>query len=158
VTVYSISPETLGTDADPLELGTHSPRGTYALVFRVPETAIEVGALGTCQFTPGGYIYVGSAFGSHGLRRLLRHRRVADGNHDTRHWHVDYLGGDPAVELVRVVCVTDADVECSVASALDSATPSGFGASDCDCESHLAGYDSVEKATSLTVSTLRSRM
>ncbi|KAB1196101.1 MULTISPECIES: DUF123 domain-containing protein [Haloferax] len=158
MTVYSLAPGDLGTDDDPVELDTRSPRGTYALVFRVPETTIEVGALGECELDAGGYVYVGSAFGPGGLRRVLRHRRVASGDHDARHWHVDYLGGHTDVELARVVCATDHDVECSVASALDAAALSGFGSSDCDCEAHLARFDDVETAASLVESVFRRKI
>ncbi|KAB1188284.1 MULTISPECIES: DUF123 domain-containing protein [Haloferax] len=158
MTVHSLDPGTLGTDDDPLDLDTRSPRGTYALVFSVPATTIDVGALGACAFSAGGYVYVGSAFGAGGLRRVLRHRRVAHGEHDARHWHVDYLGGHPDVELSRVVCVTGDDVECEVASALGSVAAAGFGSSDCDCEAHLSQFQDVETATSLVESAFRSKM
>ena len=158
MTVYSLAPETLGTDDDPLKLDTESPRGTYALVYRVPEATVDVGALGRCELASGGYVYVGSAFGTGGLRRLLRHRRVADGEHDTRHWHVDYLGGHPDVELVGVVCVVGQNVECAVASALDATAVSGFGSSDCACSAHLARFDDAQTATSLAVSAFRRKM
>ncbi|WP_411966662.1 GIY-YIG nuclease family protein [Haloferax sp. YSSS75] len=157
MTVHLHAPETLGTDDDPLELATESPRGTYALVYRVPETTVEVGALGPRELQSGGYVYVGSAFGTGGLRRVLRHRRVAAGEHDARHWHVDYLGGHPGVELSRVVCVVGRDVECAVASALEATAVSGFGSSDCDCTAHLARFDDIETATSLTVSAFRRK-
>ncbi|WP_416839877.1 GIY-YIG nuclease family protein [Haloferax sp. DFSO52] len=155
MTVHSISPDVLGTEDDPLKLGTQSPRGTYALVYRVPEITAEVGALGTFDLEAGGYVYVGSAFGSGGLRRVLRHRRVAAGEHDARHWHVDYLGGYPAVELDHAVCVVGTDVECAVADSLGTAALSGFGSSDCDCEAHLTRFEDVETASSLVEAVVR---
>ncbi|KAB1194088.1 DUF123 domain-containing protein [Haloferax sp. MBLA0076] len=158
MTVYSLEPDVLATGDDPLELDTEAPRGTYALVFAVPETTIEVGALGDCQFDAGGYVYVGSAFGTGGLRRVLRHRRVASGEHDARHWHVDYLGGTPDVELAHVVCVTEQNVECAVSSALDASALDGFGSSDCDCDAHLAVFENTETATSLAVAAFESKV
>ncbi|WP_148415628.1 DUF123 domain-containing protein [Haloferax sp. KTX1] len=161
-TVHSLDPAVLGTDADPLALDSRSPVGTYALVFDAPETTIEVGALGEHRLSAGAYVYVGSAFGTGGLRRVLRHRRVAAGDHDARHWHVDYLGGSPAVDLARVVCVTDRDVECAVAtelaSSLGAAGVDGFGSSDCSCDAHLARGDSVETAIPLVEEAFRSKM
>ncbi|ELZ98715.1 endonuclease associated protein [Haloferax mucosum ATCC BAA-1512] len=155
--VYSLAPDLLGTDDDPLALDTASPSGTYALVFDVPETTIEVGALGACRFPAGGYVYVGSAFGTGGLRRVRRHRRVASGAHDARHWHVDYLGGHSDVALERVVCVTDRDVECAVASALGAPTVDGFGSSDCSCEAHLTRHRDAETAVSLAETAFRDK-
>ncbi|QIB78754.1 GIY-YIG nuclease family protein [Haloferax volcanii] len=161
-TIHSLDPAALGTDDDPLALGSRSPVGTYALVFDAPEATVEVGALGEHRFPAGAYVYVGSAFGTGGLRRVRRHRRVAAGDHDARHWHVDYLGGHPAVDLARVVCVTDRDVECAVAtelaSSLGSAPIDGFGSSDCSCDAHLARGDSVEMVTPLVEAAFRSKM
>ena len=55
-----------------------------------------------------------------------------------RHWHVDHLLGHPDARIDRVVRSVDADVECAVAGRLPPGPVDGFGASDCDCESHLA--------------------
>ncbi|WP_394325733.1 DUF123 domain-containing protein [Halolamina pelagica] len=96
--------------------------GTYTLVFSLPTaTTIEVGALGAQRFPAGGYCYSGSALGSGGFSRIDRHRRVAAGEHDVRHWHVDYFGGHPAVELVAVERTPGRDCECTVAQSLGPA-------------------------------------
>lgn len=113
--------------------------GTYTLLFALDEPVeIRVGALGTCEFPAGGYAYTGSARASGGFARVDRHRRVAAGDHDARHWHVDYLGGHPATRLVDVVTAPGVDAECAVAQELDDGPVDEFGASDCDCASHLA--------------------
>ncbi|MEF8850868.1 MAG: DUF123 domain-containing protein [Haloarculaceae archaeon] len=59
---------------------------------------------------------------------------------DARHWHVDYLLGHPAA-VARVVRTGGADVECPVGRTLAAEFDPvpGFGASDCDCDSHLVG-------------------
>ncbi|MFB6177964.1 MAG: DUF123 domain-containing protein [Halobaculum sp.] len=120
--------------------------GTYTLLFAVPrEIEVSVGALGTHLLPAGGYAYTGSALGSGGFSRIDRHRRVASGDHDVRHWHVDYLGGHDAVELVGDRRLDDRDAECEVASRLADSPIPGFGASDCDCPAHLARYESVEE-------------
>ncbi|WP_396612433.1 DUF123 domain-containing protein [Haloferax sp. S1W] len=157
MTVHSLAPEVLGTDDDPLELDALAPTGTYALVFDVPECTVEVGALGKRRLSAGGYVYVGSAFGAGGLRRVLRHRRVAAGDHDARHWHVDYLSGHPDVSLARVVCVADSDIECEAAAALADGPIAGFGSSDCDCESHLARYGGIDEATAASSAVFREK-
>ncbi|MFB6080682.1 MAG: DUF123 domain-containing protein [Haloferacaceae archaeon] len=118
--------------------------GTYTLVVDLPAPAtIEVGALGARAFPAGAYAYTGSALGSGGFARVDRHRRVATGDHDVRHWHVDYLTGHPDASLVAVHAEAGADRECEVARALPAGPVDGFGASDCDCRSHLAHADST---------------
>lgn len=128
--------------------------GTYTLLVRVPDPAsITVGALGEHRFPAGWYAYTGSAFGPGGFSRIDRHRELARGEREVRHWHIDYLLGHPATEIGRVVRTAGADIECAVARALPDAGIVGFGASDCGCFSHL-GYapdrealcDAVERA------------
>lgn len=119
--------------------------GTYSLLVAVPgPCSIDVGALGERRFPAGGYAYTGSAMGSGGFARLDRHRRVAAGENDVRHWHVDHLLGHPDTALVGVERVVGADVECRVARALPDGPIPDFGASDCDCRSHLAARGTVE--------------
>ncbi|PSP43161.1 DUF123 domain-containing protein [Halobacteriales archaeon QH_6_64_20] len=114
-------------------------RGTYTLLIELAEEVeIRVGALGVREFPRGWYAYTGSAFGSGGFSRIDRHRRVASGTHDVRHWHIDRLLGHAATRIESVATSVGADVECAVARALPGDPVPGFGASDCDCESHLA--------------------
>ena len=116
--------------------------GTYTLVIELSESVtIEVGALGEHRFPAGWYAYTGSAFGPGGFSRVDRHRELARGERDVRHWHVDYLLGHPAASIETAVLTDGKDVECSVAGALPSAGVPGFGASDCGCSSHLAYAD-----------------
>ena len=119
--------------------------GTYTLLLCLPEPVdIGVGALGVHTFAAGAYAYTGSALGSGGFARVDRHRRVAAGDHDTRHWHVDYLIGHPTTELVDVVTSPGVDGECAVAARLPDGPVDGFGASDCRCRSHLAVGRDIE--------------
>lgn len=112
--------------------------GTYTLVIEVTERIeLEVGALGSRTFETGWYGYVGSALGSGGFSRIDRHRELADGERETRHWHIDYLLGHPESRLDCVVQTRDVDGECAVAQALDTPATPGFGCSDCRCETHL---------------------
>jgi Uri superfamily endonuclease len=91
---------------------------------------------------PGHYVYVGSAFGPGGVRaRVERHAR-GDG---ATHWHVDYLR---AVTSLEQAWGTHDDTrrECDWAATMralpGAAIPiRGFGASDCDCPTHLYRFD-----------------
>jgi len=115
--------------------------GTYTLLLSLSAPAtITFGAAGERHLDRGWYAYTGSAFGPGGLSRVERHRRVAAGEHDVRHWHVDYLTGHPGTCLDAVYVTEDADRECDIAQALaDAGEPiPGLGASDCDCETHVA--------------------
>lgn len=112
--------------------------GTYVLVMERSQAAvIEIGALGTIEFPAGGYGYVGSAFGPGGLARVDRHRSIASGEKSTRHWHIDYFLGHPGTQLVDVVLFPGRDLECALATGIDADSIDRFGASDCDCQSHL---------------------
>ncbi len=127
--------------------------GTYTLLIRLSTTVeIEVGALGTHRFPAGWYAYTGSAFGTGGFSRIDRHRRVARGEHDVRHWHIDYLLGHPAAGIEDVEREHGEDVECPVAAALPASPVDGFGSSDCDCSSHLA-YDADGEALRRAIET-----
>ena len=94
--------------------------------------------MGSLALRPGWYVYVGSAFGSGGVRaRLAHHRKLAA----RPHWHIDYLRLHAA--LRRVWYTYDprrrehewASVLLQLPGA--EAALSGFGASDCRCASHL---------------------
>ncbi|MBX0322583.1 GIY-YIG nuclease family protein [Halomicroarcula sp. F13] len=119
--------------------------GTYTLVCeRDSGGTVPVGALGDLSLPAGWYAYTGSALGTGGFSRVDRHRAVASGDNDARHWHVDYLLGDDATRVATVV-TTHADVECAVAERVQDhgATESvpDFGCSDCGCRSHLVCSD-----------------
>ena len=119
--------------------------GTYTLLVELAApAAIEVGALGERGFDAGAYAYTGSALGAGGFSRVDRHRRTARGDHGVRHWHVDHLLGHPNARIDRVVRSVGVDVECPVADRLSAPPVDGFGASDCDCVSHLAAAEAGE--------------
>ena len=113
--------------------------GTYTLVIALESPAtLEIGALGEREFREGEYAYTGSAFGPGGFSRVERHRELARGEREVRHWHIDYLLGHSTTAIEAVVRTPGEDVECAVARSLPDAGIAGFGASDCDCTSHLA--------------------
>lgn len=116
--------------------------GTYVLWLWLPQPrTLRVGRLGSAAFAAGYYAYVGSAFGPGGLRsRLGRHWR---GGNSLR-WHIDYLRQAGRVHSAWVSHdarrLEHAWAEALLA--LPGARPplAGFGASDCHCEAHLAGF------------------
>ena len=115
--------------------------GTYTLLVDLSSPAtVTFGAKGAYDLDAGWYAYTGSAFGAGGLKRVQRHRELAAGDRKARHWHVDYLLGYAETDVGDVFVTDEADVECETARVLaDAATPiRGLGASDCDCETHLA--------------------
>lgn len=170
---FVVDPEAIRADEDELGIGGgDAAGGTYSLVYELREAArIEVGALGECAFPAGAYAYVGSAHGSNGLGRVARHCRVASGDHEVRHWHVDYLGGHPDSTLVAAVASPNTTVECRVARRLRSSNaspPEGdprslsvpvprFGSSDCDCRAHLASGDDTEMVLSVVVESFEGK-
>ncbi len=113
-------------------------KGIYCLVFRNPDCQIRIGSLGEFAFRSGWHIYVGSALGSGGLKRLRRHISVAHSNDKHPKWHVDYLLISPCFSLVFTVHAVTADrFECQLAGELNECSILKFGCSDCSCTSHL---------------------
>jgi Uri superfamily endonuclease len=138
---------TTGDSSDGSGPDSSEPGGTYTLLVVLPATTdIEVGALGSQRFPAGWHAYTGSALGSGGFARVERHRELAAGERDTRHWHVDYLLGHPDTTLREEITSSGDDIECAVAQRLPAGPAEGFGASDCGCGSHLAHFDTRERA------------
>lgn len=127
--------------------------GTYVLEIALARPAtIEVGALGDREFAAGTYAYVGSALGPGGFSRVERHRELARGDRDVRHWHVDYLLGHPESSLESVVTVPGEDRECELAASLPGTAVPGFGASDCDCSAHLLDVPETDDVVAAAIS------
>lgn len=135
--------------------------GTYALLIRVA-TPIEItpGRLGSFSLAPGWYVYVGSARGLGGLAaRLRRHLRPPEAKR--AHWHIDHLLAQaPAPRVIWTV--GEERRECEWARRL-LAWPGAempipkFGASDCDCPSHLIRFADMATAATALV-TLAERL
>ncbi|MCK9578903.1 MAG: DUF123 domain-containing protein [Methanoregula sp.] len=113
-------------------------KGVYCLVFHNPDCTVTVGALGDIAFKKGWHIYIGSALGSGGLKRLDRHIALSHLKDKRPKWHVDYLLTNDAFPLrYAVYAVTPLRLECLLASALGGDCVAGFGCSDCTCSSHM---------------------
>lgn len=115
-----------------------SKAGTYILILQSQlNQSIQIGRWGWLDVVPGYYLYVGSAFGSGGVRaRVSRHFRLTK----KLHWHIDYLRAvlTPAEAWVSYAATR---LEHQWAKSLHSshtmAAVHGFGCSDCSCDSHL---------------------
>ena len=113
-------------------------KGVYCLVFENHECTVRVGALGNLTFRAGWHIYVGSALGSGGLKRLGRHISLAHLHDKQPKWHVDYLLTTPGFSLrYAIFAITQERCECRLARELNKGTIPKFGCSDCSCTSHL---------------------
>jgi Uri superfamily endonuclease len=112
--------------------------GTYALILQNRSCAkIDVGRLGKMTFSPGYYIYVGSARGPGGVKaRVSRHCRKLK----PRRWHIDYLS-----KIMRPICAwiryDQKHLEhrwARIFSEMPEVLPiKRFGSSDCTCQTHL---------------------
>lgn len=123
---------------DSYEKNIFSGKGIYCLIFENPACKTEVGKKGEFFFGPGFHIYVGSALGPGGLKRVKRHINLSQNRDRNPRWHVDYLHLNPAFRLVSVVyAFTSARLECALASRIGGNFISGFGCTDCKCSSHL---------------------
>jgi len=95
-----------------------------------------VGRLGRVSLPAGAYFYCGSARANLPAR-VARHLRRAK----KAHWHIDYLLGHAAAEVIDVRAWTNRS-ECDLAAQAlrgGRAVAEGFGSSDCrrGCPAHL---------------------
>ena len=117
-------------------------KGVYCLVLENAPCRVKVGALGFVNFSGGWHVYVGSAGGSGGLLRVIRHIRYSRHPTHMPRWHIDYLLAHPAFSLASVLCApSEQDMECRLAGEMPGVPVSGFGCSDCRCQSHLFFFD-----------------
>jgi Uri superfamily endonuclease len=117
-----------------------SKKGSYCLCIKVNKNIkIEIGSLGSINFSPSKYIYIGSAL--NGLEpRIKRHINTSNGNTKAIHWHIDYLLSNHYVKLESIyIKESSKKEECEIAAKISQkGIPiMSFGCSDCNCKSHL---------------------
>ena len=79
----------LDTKRNLAEMDLPEDKGTYILIAQVLQMKrLVIGSLGDFDIVPGFYAYVGSAFGSGGLRARVVHHLKSTAE---PHWHIDYL-------------------------------------------------------------------
>jgi sugar fermentation stimulation protein A len=136
---------TIGKTVDEIAIPWHIVKketrdgGVYLLLMHLEKkTTITIGALGEMTFNPGYYIYTGSAL--KGLQaRIDRHKRLTK----KIRWHIDYLRAESKVTAVFPIR-TSRDLECILAAKVKSISDwsvENFGCSDCNCKSHLFGFN-----------------
>lgn len=121
-------------------------RGVYVLWLEV-SGEVQIGRLGRWRLD-GCYAYVGSAQGPGGLRRLQRHRDVAEGRNATRRWHIDFLLATGTWRGAFIMETEDPHMECRLARTLAQRLPPAiprFGSSDCRCPTHLFAVPDVPR-------------
>jgi len=111
-------------------------KGIYVLIIAISEgISVDVGALGTVNFERGLYAYVGSA--QNALeRRVARHLEKVR----RKFWHIDYLLDNVDANVLEIFWIEAGKLEeCRISAKVkERGIPiSGFGSSDCKCESHL---------------------
>lgn len=114
-------------------------KGTYLLFFTLEQTlTCDVGKFAQVTLQPGIYAYVGSAFGSGGLKARLRHHLKIN---QRCHWHLDYLR--PHMQFIQLWLTQDQQRrEHQWAGIMQawrgiSIPIEGLGASDCQCRGHF---------------------
>ncbi|RLE40198.1 GIY-YIG nuclease family protein [Candidatus Woesearchaeota archaeon] len=111
-------------------------KGIYILLIELNnDIQRRIGSLGKVYFSKGIYAYVGSAQNSL-EKRIARHAA----KRKKKFWHIDYLLSSASARILKVFYKeAGKEEECKMAKKLSEKgrAISGFGASDCNCESHL---------------------
>ncbi|MFP4654233.1 MAG: GIY-YIG nuclease family protein [Methanohalobium sp.] len=120
----------------------YSDKGIYCLVFKNYSCEVKIGKLGNISFKKGYHIYIGSALGSGGLKRVKRHISLSENKDKKPRWHIDYLHLNHNFKLIATVCAaTNERYECLLAQKFiqknNRVYIPNFGCSDCSCSSHL---------------------
>jgi Uri superfamily endonuclease len=119
-------------------------KGIYVLEILVSKSvSVKVDGLKDFTLNGGFYAYVGSAQKCL-EKRLMRHFRKAG---KKRFWHIDYLLAMDCVSVVKVFYKeAEKREECETAQYFSTVSfpISGFGCSDCRCESHLFRFESLK--------------
>ncbi len=121
-------------------------RGSYLVLLRMDrERTLTIGALGDVHFSPGFYLYVGSAMRNLSVR-VARHRR--DGR-KRPHWHIDYLRESTTfvdTYAIREPWRRETDIVATLRPLAAGDVP-GFGASDSPLPSHLLYFRNDPRPT-----------
>lgn len=124
-----------------------SKPGTYVVVLKSSQAkSVQIGRLAQLAVRRGYYLYVGSALGPGGVRARLRHHAKVSWR---PHWHLDYLRAETTLYAAYASYSAERK-ECEWASILATGEGvtepmSGFGSSDCRCNTHLFYFSSALK-------------
>lgn len=113
--------------------------GSYIVILTLKNAhKFNIKSLGKVLFKKGYYLYVGSARNNL-TKRIQRHKR----QRKRLYWHIDYLREKADFHLALPVRASSS-LECEIAESLKRISNwviPGFGASDCNCKTHLFGMD-----------------
>jgi Uri superfamily endonuclease len=133
-----------------VELKALSRAGCYCLVIVLAnKRTLRIGGQGKVKFSPGTYVYTGSAM--NGLkRRLIRH---LTGRKKLR-WHIDYLLSSPDARVKDILTYRPAPGQECRRNQIVARLPGAqtivrkFGASDCraGCAAHLYFFPTTRAA------------
>ena len=105
---------------------------TYCLLIRVRKDVCVKTRKKNFKLEKGLYLYVGS--GKRGLeKRLERHLK----RKKKLFWHIDFLLDHPQAEIEKIFLSPLEECELAKKVSKSGIPVSGFGSSDCKCESHL---------------------
>lgn len=110
----------------------------FAGAFYKAAPKLDWKALALRQYPAGFYVYTGSARRALAAR-LARHSRLRK----QMHWHIDYLRDKASVTALIPIRTAD-DLEHDLAAAVGRIADwrvDGFGCTDCQCPSHLFGFN-----------------
>jgi Uri superfamily endonuclease len=108
--------------------------GAYLLLMELScEKSIQIGRKRSFVFPPGWYIYVGSAM--NGIEQRVRRHFSSE---KKIHWHIDYFLQHAQIQEAYYKESKQKE-ECDIARIFIRLFRgfSGFGCTDCSCESHL---------------------
>lgn len=122
---------------------TEAQTGTYVLLLHLPvDATCKIGELGEIDLPAGFYAYVGGAFGPGGLADQIKAYLSPV---KTPHRHIDFLRQIANLDEVwlSIGPTTREHVWADLLMAIPGGVVlvEGFGALDCDCESHLVYFD-----------------
>jgi len=118
-------------------------KGCYCLIINLEKSSkIKIGKLGKIDFEEGYYVYVGSAM-NYLESRIKRHLSSTK----KLHWHIDYLLKKASISEV-IYNESTKKIECDLSQYISSNASgiSGFGCSDCGCNSHLYYFKNRNEA------------
>ncbi|HUT81644.1 MAG TPA: GIY-YIG nuclease family protein [Candidatus Bathyarchaeia archaeon] len=118
-------------------------RGSYILfLYNKNQINIDIGSLNNLFFSPGIYLYIGSALSPGGLaKRIQRHLQKTK----KIFWHIDYLTTNNSFSIKAYFEIySEMKVECILGNIIRESFNKeeiieykDFGSSDCRCNSHL---------------------
>ncbi|MEO0268157.1 MAG: GIY-YIG nuclease family protein [candidate division WOR-3 bacterium] len=118
----------------------HFYQKAYIIFLELDDKKIKPGRLPLSNFN-GKYIYIGSANGKSGFKRVERHIELSEGKRKNKKWHIDYLLTEGKIKFIILIEKEEKEkLECKLAKIFSKEFEiplKKFGSTDCKCKSHL---------------------